>query len=109
MNTRERLGLPALPPAPDLMDILGGVQEDIADFIDGLRDAGPAYARAYAEWYATRNRANAPALPAGLRPEAAAAIRESVADRAMAARCRGAIEAEPRRAARDRAAREAIA
>ncbi|MDQ3934686.1 MAG: hypothetical protein M3340_08665 [Actinomycetota bacterium] len=88
---------------PDLVQILSGVKEDMNEHLRGLQKLGPSYARAYAEFFAS-SRQNPPRVPAGLPLEAAAAIRESVRDRAMVVRCSTrTIEHTPRRAARDRA------
>ena len=83
--------------APDLMGILGGVQQDVREFMAGLQKYGPDYARRYAE-HVARN-APMPQLPPGLSPEAAKLIRESVLEQAIVARMGGRVECEPRRSA----------
>lgn len=74
-------------PAPDLMGILGESQRDMQERLAGLHKLGPAYMRAYAEWFvADRSLRGQPITPLGLDPDLAGVIRETVREQAAVAR-----------------------
>lgn len=80
--------------APDVLEAIGRVQEQLGEQLELLDREGGTYARSYAWASMTRPKVVGPVAPRGMHPKISSLIRELVIDELMVRRYSGASRAE---------------